>query len=142
MPNIWVWILIVPTVALAIYLVLEVWLASRACFLGRPARRVLRGAAVLAWPIESIGFLLAFSLDARTATDRFFDIMDSENAVTDPERPVAAERPRGELAFDDVHFRFQDSPERFADLLDEVDLVPAGRDAWPSSGSPARARRR
>ncbi|HEU4755508.1 MAG TPA: ABC transporter ATP-binding protein [Agromyces sp.] len=121
--NIWVWILIVPTVALAICLVLGVWLASQGLLSVGQLVAFFATAAVLAWPIESIGFLLAFSLDARTATDRFFDIMDSENTVTDPEQPVAAERPRGELAFDDVHFRYQDSPERFGDLLDGVDLV-------------------
>jgi len=78
---------------------------------------------VLAWPIESIGFMLAFALDARTATDRFFDIIDSENTIVDPADPKHLERPRGELAFEGVHFRYQDSPERFGDLLDGVDLV-------------------
>ena len=121
--NIWVWILIVPTVALAICLVLGVWLASQGQLTMGQLVAFFATAAVLAWPIESIGFLLAFSLDARTATDRFFDIMDSRNDVTDPERPVSVERPRGELAFDDVHFRYQDSPDRFGDLLDGVDLV-------------------
>lgn len=121
--NIWVWILIVPTVALAICLVLGVWLASQGQLSVGQLVAFFATAAVLAWPIESIGFLLAFSLDARTATDRFFDIMDSENTVTDPERPVAVERPRGELAFNDVHFRYQDSPDRYGDLLDGVDLV-------------------
>jgi len=121
--NIWVWILIVPTVALAICLVLGVWLASQGELTMGQLVAFFATAAVLAWPIESIGFLLAFSLDARTATDRFFDIMDSRNDVTDPERPVSVERPRGELAFDDVHFRYQDSPDRFGDLLDGVDLV-------------------
>jgi ATP-binding cassette subfamily B protein len=121
--NIWVWILLVPTVALAICLVVGVWLASQGELSMGQLVAFFATAAVLAWPIESIGFLLAFSLDARTATDRFFDILDSENTVTDPERPVAVERPRGELAFNDVHFRYQDSPDRFADLLDGVDLV-------------------
>ena len=121
--NIWVWILIVPTVALAICLVLGVWLASQGELTMGQLVAFFATAAVLAWPIESIGFLLAFSLDARTATDRFFDIMDSRNDVTDPERPVSVERPRGELAFDDVHFRYQGSPDRFGDLLDGVDLV-------------------
>lgn len=121
--NIWVWILIVPAVALAICLVLGVWLASQGQLTVGQLVAFFATAAVLAWPIESIGFLLAFSLDARTATDRFFDIMDSENTITDPARPASIERPRGELAFHDVHFRYQDSPERFRDLLDGVDLV-------------------
>ncbi|MUN07106.1 ABC transporter ATP-binding protein [Agromyces luteolus] len=121
--NIWVWILIVPAVALAICLVLGVQLASQGELSVGQLVAFFATAAVLAWPIESIGFLLAFTLDARTATDRFYDIMDSENTVRDPERPDALASPRGELAFTDVHFRYQDSPERFGDLLDGVDLV-------------------
>ncbi|WP_350350078.1 ABC transporter ATP-binding protein [Agromyces sp. G08B096] len=121
--NIWVWILVVPAVALAICLVLGVWLAAQGELTVGELVAFFATATVLAWPIESIGFLLAFSLDARTATDRFFDILDEPNRVGDPARPVSIERPRGELAFTDVHFRYQDSPERFGDLLDGVDLV-------------------
>ena len=121
--GIWTWILVVPTVALAVCLVLGVWLASQGALTVGELVAFFATATVLAWPIESIGFLLAFSVDARTATDRFFDILDSENEITDPERPVAIERPRGELVFTDVRFRYQDSPDRFGDLLDGVDLA-------------------
>ena len=121
--NIWAWILIVPAVALAICLVLGVWLASQGELTVGQLVAFFATAMVLAWPLESIGFMLAFALDARTATDRFFDIMDTENDVTDPAHPLAVERPKGELAFTDVRFRYQDSPERFGDLLDGIDLV-------------------
>jgi len=121
--NIWVWILIVPAVALAVCLVLGVQLAAQGELSVGQLVAFFATAAVLAWPIESIGFLLAFSLDARTATDRYFDVMDSENEVRDPERPASLDAPRGELAFTGVRFRYQDSPERFGDLLDGVDLV-------------------
>ena len=59
----------------------------------------------------------------RPVTDRYFDIMDSENTIVDPATPRTLERPKGELAFEGVHFRYHDSPERFGDLLDGVDLV-------------------
>ncbi|RXZ69714.1 ABC transporter ATP-binding protein [Agromyces albus] len=121
--SIWAWIILVPAVALAGCLVLGVWLASQGVLTVGELVAFFATATVLAWPIESIGFLLAFSLDARTATDRFFDILDSENAITDPERPVSVEQPLGELAFSGVRFRYQDSPERFGDLLDGIDLV-------------------
>jgi ATP-binding cassette subfamily B protein len=62
------------------------------------------------------------TLDTRTAADRFFDVMDTVNTITDPEHPKTIAQPRGELVFDDVHFRYQDSPERFPDLLDGVEL--------------------
>ncbi|WP_448810877.1 ABC transporter ATP-binding protein [Agromyces bauzanensis] len=121
--GIWAWLLAVPTLALAACLVLGVWLASQDVLTVGQLVAFFATATVLAWPIESIGFLLAFSVDARTATDRFFDILDSENQVTDPARPVSIERPRGELAFNGVRFRYQDSPDRFGDLLDGVDLA-------------------
>jgi ATP-binding cassette subfamily B protein len=121
--NIWAWILLVPAVALAVCLVLGVWLASQGILTVGQLVAFFATATVLAWPIESIGFLLAFSVDARTATDRFFDILDSENTITDPEQPASVGKPRGELAFTGVRFRYQDSPDRFGDLLDGVDLT-------------------
>ena len=120
--SIWTWLIVVPAAALSVCLVLGVWLASQGVLTVGELVAFFATAAVLAWPIESIGFLLAFSLDARTATDRFFDILDTRNEITDPERPVSVERPRGELVFSDVHFRYQDAPDRFDDLLDGVDL--------------------
>ena len=45
-------------------------------------------ATVLRWPIESIGFLFSFMLDARTATDRIFEVFDETNTITDPEQPA------------------------------------------------------
>ncbi|GAA1765907.1 ABC transporter ATP-binding protein [Agromyces humatus] len=121
--NIWVWIMIVPTVALAICLIVGVWLTANGQLSVGELVAFFATATVLAWPIESIGFFLAFALDARTATDRFFDILDSENTIVDPEQPRHLARPKGELAFSGVHFRYQDAPDRFGDLLDGVDLV-------------------
>ena len=121
--NIWAWILLVPAVALAVCLVLGVVLASQGALTVGQLVAFFATATVLAWPIESIGFLLAFSVDARTATDRFFDIIDSENVITDPEQPASVAKPQGELAFTGVRFRYQDSPDRFGDLLDGIDLT-------------------
>jgi ATP-binding cassette subfamily B protein len=120
---IWFWLIVIPAIALAVCLALGVWLAAQGEITVGELVAFFATAGVLAWPIESIGFLLAWTLDARAATDRYFDILDSRNDIVDPERPASIERPRGELAFRDVHFRYQDSPERFGDLLDGVDLV-------------------
>ncbi|MEU9957351.1 ABC transporter ATP-binding protein [Streptomyces sp. NPDC050982] len=38
----------------------------------------LSTALALRWPIESIGFLLAMSQEAATATERYFEVMDAE----------------------------------------------------------------
>ena len=80
-------------------------------------------ATVLRWPMESIGFLFSFTLDARTATDRIFEVFDEENTIVDPDSPETIVRPRGELAFEGVHFRYPDAASRDRDLLDGIDLV-------------------
>ncbi|KOT27494.1 ABC transporter [Streptomyces caelestis] len=45
----------------------------------------LSTALALRWPVDSIGFLLAMSQEAATATERYFEVMDAE-----PESPAAA----------------------------------------------------
>lgn len=77
----------------------------------------------LRWPIDSIGWLLAMSNDASSASQRFFEVMDSPVTVSSPVRPRRAERPpRGRLEFDDVRFRFADTAVASSDLLRGVTL--------------------
>ncbi|RNE64007.1 ABC transporter ATP-binding protein [Cryobacterium tepidiphilum] len=121
--GIWLWLLLVPDVAFALSLVAGVWLAGQGDLSVGELVAFFATATVLRFPIESIGFLLSMTFDTRTATDRFFDILDAPNTITDPAHPLTLAEPRGELAFNDVHFRYHDSPERFPDLLDGVDLV-------------------
>ncbi|WP_156760562.1 ABC transporter ATP-binding protein [Microbacterium karelineae] len=80
-------------------------------------------ATILRWPIESIGFLFAFMLDARTATDRIFEVFDAVDTITDPAEPTSLDHPRGALVFEGAHFRYQDAREHERDLLDGIDLA-------------------
>jgi ATP-binding cassette subfamily B protein len=121
--GIWLWLLLVPDVAFALCLVSGVWLTSQGQLSVGELVAFFATATVLRFPVESIGFLLSMTFDTRTATDRFFDILDTPNTITDPPRPVTITTPRGRLAFENVHFRYADSPERFPDLLNGVDLV-------------------
>jgi ATP-binding cassette subfamily B protein len=121
--GIWLWLLLVPDVAFALCLMAGVWLAGQGQLTVGELVAFFATATVLRFPVESIGFLLSMTFDTRTATDRFFDILDAPNTIVDPEHPLTIEHPRGALAFENVHFRYQDSPERFPDLLDGVDLV-------------------
>lgn len=120
--NIWAWLLLVPALSISLCLGLGIWLTANGELSVGTLVAFFATATMLAWPIESIGFLLAFALDARTATDRFFEVIDSENTVVDPETPRVLGDPVGALSFTDVRFRYQDSPERFGDLLQGVDL--------------------
>lgn len=121
--GIWLWLLLVPDVAFALCLVAGVWLTSQGQLSVGELVAFFATATVLRFPVESIGFLLSMTFDTRTATDRFFDILDTPNTITDPPHPVSITGPQGRLAFENVHFRYADSPERFPDLLDGVDLV-------------------
>ncbi|WP_037677879.1 ABC transporter ATP-binding protein [Streptomyces griseus] len=86
----------------------------------------LSTALALRWPVDSIGFLLAMSQEAATATERYFEVMDEA-----AEEPGAAGAPRsvpegGETArglrFDNVSFRYPDAPSGSAPVLDRVVL--------------------
>ncbi|TFD49123.1 ABC transporter ATP-binding protein [Cryobacterium frigoriphilum] len=121
--GIWLWLLLVPDVAFAICLIVGVWLTAQGDLSVGELAAFFATATVLRFPVESIGFLLSMTFDARTATDRFFDILDTPNEIVDPENAVTLSQPRGRLAFENVHFRYADSPERFPDLLDGIDLV-------------------
>lgn len=120
--NIWAWLLLVPALSISLCLGLGIWLTANGEMSVGTLVAFFATATMLAWPIESIGFLLAFALDARTATDRFFEVIDSENSIVDPESPRVLGDAKGALSFTDVRFRYQDSPERFGDLLQGVDL--------------------
>ncbi|MDC2961282.1 ABC transporter ATP-binding protein [Streptomyces gilvifuscus] len=80
----------------------------------------LSTALALRWPVDSIGFLLAMSQEAATATERYFEVLDQE-----PEQSGrAAPRPSRDsgLRFHDVRFRYPDAPDGSPPVLDRVDL--------------------
>ena len=53
--------------------------------------------------------LLSFTLEAKTATERFFEVMDEVNPIVDPANPKQVADPKGLLEFHDVHFRYPDA---------------------------------
>ncbi|MEG8277925.1 ABC transporter ATP-binding protein [Streptomyces sp. AHA2] len=87
----------------------------------------LSTALALRWPVESIGFLLAMSQEAATATERYFEVMDEEpeGATAGPAAartvPAAPARDRG-LRFHDVTFRYPDAPPGTPPVLRDIDL--------------------
>jgi ATP-binding cassette subfamily B protein len=120
---IWFWLVLLPDIAFALCLGAGIYLVSVEQL--RPSELIafFAMATVLRWPMESIGFLFSFMLDARTATDRIFEVFDEENGIVDPEKPETIDRPRGELVFEGVHFRYQDAAAHERDLLDGIDLA-------------------
>ncbi|PYY64960.1 MULTISPECIES: ABC transporter ATP-binding protein [unclassified Curtobacterium] len=120
--GIWLWLLLVPDVAFALCLLAGIWLASQGQLSVGQLFAFFATATVLRFPIESIGFLLSMTFDTRTAVDRFFEVMDSENTITDPEHPKTIAQPHGALSFNGVHFRYQDSAPQYPDLINGVEL--------------------
>ncbi|GAB3616301.1 ABC transporter ATP-binding protein [Okibacterium endophyticum] len=121
--GIWLWLLLLPDMAFALCLLAGVWLFSTGDVNLGQLLAFFATATVLRFPIESIGFLLSMTFDTRTAVDRFFEVMDTTNTITDPEHPKTIAEPLGRLAFENVHFRYQDSPESYPDLINGVDLT-------------------
>ena len=120
--GIWLWLLLVPDVTFALGLLGGVWLTASGELTLGDLVAFFATATVLRFPVESIGFLLSMTFDTRTAVDRFFEVMDSVNTITDPDNPETIAIPAGRLVFDNVHFRYQDAPEAFPDLLNGIDL--------------------
>ena len=120
--GIWLWLLLVPDVAFALCLLGGVWLASTGEMTVGQLFAFFATATVLRWPVESIGFLLSMTFDTRTAVDRLFEVLDTENPITDPVSPKHIAHPEGRLRFDDAHFRYQDSPAGVPDILNGIDL--------------------
>ncbi len=119
----WFWLEVVPMIAFALCLLIGIYLASQGQLTEGQMLGFFAMATALRWPLESLGFLFSFLVDARTATDRVFDVLDETNDIVDPETPKTITEPHGELAFRGVHFRYQDAAASERDLLDGVDLV-------------------
>ncbi|HET9381087.1 MAG TPA: ABC transporter ATP-binding protein [Streptomyces sp.] len=86
----------------------------------------LSTALALRWPVDSIGFLLAMSQEAATATERYFEVMDAPEEDPGPRDGDPAGGPGGGrrdgLRFEDVTFRYPDAPPGSPPVLDGVNL--------------------
>ncbi|MFG2517177.1 ABC transporter ATP-binding protein [Streptomyces sp. NPDC048584] len=104
----------------------------------------LSTALALRWPVDSIGFLLAMSQEAATATERYFEVLDAspetqpQPAATSQHASATAGREgghsqegrnsqegqqgQGGLAFHGVTFRYPDAPSDTTPVLDRIDL--------------------
>ncbi|URN14892.1 MULTISPECIES: ABC transporter ATP-binding protein [Streptomyces] len=122
--GIWAFITAVPELAIGAALVLGTVQVADGDLSAGTLVAFLSTALALRWPVESIGFLLAMSQEAATATERYFEVMDQEEEAAD--RPPAATAPaRGApdgVVFEGVVFRYPDAPEDSPPVLRGVDL--------------------
>ncbi|WP_159620417.1 ABC transporter ATP-binding protein [Arthrobacter zhaoguopingii] len=113
---------LLPELALGASLVVGVLLASSGQVSIGALVAFFATAAVVAGPVEFIGPLLAMTFTAKTAIDRHYEVMETRNPITSPAAPARPADPRGELAFEGVHFRYPDTQDAAGDILNGVDL--------------------
>ncbi|SOD59209.1 ATP-binding cassette, subfamily B [Streptomyces zhaozhouensis] len=133
---IWLVILALPELFLGAALVLGVSQVADGQLTAGTLVAFMATAMVLRWPVESMGFLLALCNEAATATDRYFEVLDTE-IPDEPGGRAAAEAPRpagppdgprpdappGDgLRLEDVVFRYPDAPPDAPPVLDGVTL--------------------
>ncbi|MFI9562396.1 ABC transporter ATP-binding protein [Streptomyces rishiriensis] len=118
--TIWAVIVTLPELAIGAALVLGAVQVADGELSAGTLVAFLSTALALRWPVDSIGFLLAMSQEAATATERYFEVMDEE-----PERDAvvgSAPAPDAGLRFDGVVFRYPDAEPGSPPVLDGVDL--------------------
>ncbi|MFJ7180037.1 ABC transporter ATP-binding protein [Streptomyces massasporeus] len=135
--TIWGVIVTLPEVAIGAALVVGVVQVAEGALSAGTLVAFLSTALALRWPVESIGFLLAMSQEAATATERYFEVMDEEvedsptASGTGSARGTATAtgsgtgtgqvRDRG-LRFHAVRFRYPDAPAGTPPVLQHIDL--------------------
>ncbi|MGW0929277.1 ABC transporter ATP-binding protein [Streptomyces sp. NPDC002644] len=120
-------IVALPELAIAACLVLGTMRVADGTLSAGTLVAFLSTALALRWPVDSIGFLLAMSQEAATATARYFEVLDTEpesRAAAPAATPKAAltVKEHGGLRLEGVRFRFPDAPEDAPPVLDGVDL--------------------
>ncbi|MFJ4754874.1 ABC transporter ATP-binding protein [Streptomyces sp. NPDC088763] len=119
--TIWAVIITLPELAIGAALVLGTVRVADGDLSAGTLVAFLSTALALRWPVDSIGFLLAMSQEAATATERYFEVMDAVPEDREVARAQEGEAGRG-LRFEGVRFRYPDAPEGSPPVLDGVDL--------------------
>ncbi|MGW1160678.1 ABC transporter ATP-binding protein [Streptomyces sp. NPDC002519] len=125
--SIWAVIVTLPELAIGAALVIGTVRVADGALSAGTLVAFLSTALALRWPVDSIGFLLAMSQEAATATERYFEVRDErpEDDVAAGTSGVRAAGPSAAvdgLRFDDVRFRYPDAPPGSPAVLDGVDL--------------------
>ncbi len=120
--RVWMWLIMIPQLAIAASLGLGIVQISSGVLTVGALVAFVTTATMLMWPVNTLGLLFAETINAKTALDRIFEVMDAPQTIANPSHPVTPARKGGELVFDDVHFRYPDASPGEPDLLDGVSL--------------------
>ncbi|MCK1797570.1 ABC transporter ATP-binding protein/permease [Streptomyces sp. XM4193] len=148
--GIWALIMTLPELALGAALLLGTVQVADGELSAGTLVAFLSTALALRWPIDSIGFLLAMSNEAATATDRFYEVLDAPVPPdTLPAKPGAAGRadgPSGRTATQRPAGEKQPGPERTAQKPsgqqrsepEQAEQKPSERELEPEGGDGLR----
>ena len=122
---------VIPEVTQAAALVVGVYLVAQGDMTLGALVAFFTTTAVINGPVVDLGMTLSMTLNARTAVDRFFEVIETVNPLTDPAVPAAGTAAGtargsggGHVAFRNVTFRYDDAERP---VLDQVDLeLPPG----------------
>lgn len=119
----------IPETVLALGLGLGIWLAVQGNLSYGALTAFFMTAALVNRPLDGLGALLATTLDARAATDRYLEVIDQANVLPDPDEPVAVPGPStpegSSVQLRDV---VVDLPGSTSPVLDGLNLtLPPGR---------------
>jgi len=74
---------------------------------------------MLVWPVDALGWILAMTEESRTATERLFEVFDSEPEIQDRPGARVLEHAEGRVSFEDVWFKYEGSTDW---ILKDVNL--------------------
>lgn len=114
---------VLPETALAIALTLGLFLVADGQLTIGAIVAFFATATIVNGPIDRLGEQFAMSMDAKTAVDRYFEVLDTTNDLTDPDVPRTPERAGGRLEYDEVTFRYPDAAANAAPLLEGFSLA-------------------
>ncbi|MFJ8008137.1 ABC transporter ATP-binding protein [Streptomyces fagopyri] len=140
--SIWAVIVTLPELAIGAALVLGTTQVADDRLSAGTLVAFLSTALALRWPVDSIGFLLAMSQEAATATERYFEVMDAEpespdaSTSTDPATdPATAADPSAAPGSGAARGQDTDSGSDTAPGSDTEKIPGPGEDTAPHSGA-------
>ena len=120
--RMWFWMLLIPDLGFAITLLLGIVQAEQGIVSVGTLIAFFATAALLKGPMQSIAPMLSISIEAASSLNRYFEVMNTPVEILELETATELPPGPGELVFDDVHFRYSDTQEHHADLLNGINL--------------------
>jgi ATP-binding cassette subfamily B protein len=113
-----------PELALGIALLVGLHLTANGDITTGQLASYFATATLVVGPVRMLGMLLGQAVNASTALDRHYEVMDTENTIVSPASPAPVDlaAATGAVRLEDVHFRYADAPDHVGDVIDGLDL--------------------